>query len=312
MDKHLKYPIYLSILAGVVTLGMKTTAWWLTGSLGMLSEAGESVVNLLAAVTATLSLTYAARPVDREHTYGHEKIEFFSSGLEGVLILIAAIAIGWTAVAHLLAPHPLETLGPGLAILLAAAVINGVVGLILLRAGRKHRSIVLEADGKHLLTDVWTSAGVLLGLALVWATGWYWLDPVIALLVAGNIVWTAWELMRKSFDGLMDHALPEEEQAAARQAIEGRLGPGMAFHALRTRLAGAHRFLDFHLLVPGDYTVRRAHALGEEIEAAVKARLPGTEITVHIEPIDEPNSWKDSELLAVEANGKSSGGEAVR
>jgi cation diffusion facilitator family transporter len=305
MDKHLRYPIYLSILAGVVTIGLKTTAWALTGSVSLLSDAAESVVNLLAAVTAALSLIYAARPVDRDHTYGHQKIEFFSSGLEGVLIFVAALAIGWAAVSRLLTPQPLETLGLGMTISMVAALINGAVGILLLRVGRRHRSIVLEADGKHLLTDVWTSAGVLVGLSLVAATGWNWLDPVIALVVAANIVWTAWELMRKSFDGLMDHALPEEEQAAARQAIEGRLGPGMAFHALRTRQAGARRFLDFHLLVPGDYTVRHAHALGEEIEAAVKDRLPDTEVTVHIEPIDEPGSWKDSALLAVEGNGKS-------
>jgi cation diffusion facilitator family transporter len=306
MGKHLKYPIYLSILAGVVTIGLKTAAWWLTGSVSLLSDAAESLVNLLAALAALGSLAYAARPVDKEHTYGHEKIEFFSSGLEGGLILVAALTIGWTAVARLLVHQPLEPLGPGLAILLLATVINGVVGLILVRAGRKHRSIVLEADGKHLLTDVWTSAGILVGLSLVMATGWDWLDPVIALMVAANIVWTAWALMRKSFDGLMDHALPEEEQTAARQAIESHLGPDMAFHAMRTRQAGARRFLDFHLLVPGEYTVRRAHALGEAIEAAVKEQLPGSEVTVHIEPIDEPGSWKDSALLAVEA-GKPNG-----
>jgi cation diffusion facilitator family transporter len=302
MERHLKIPIYLSILAGVVTLGLKTAAWWLTGSVGLLSDAAESIVNLLAAVTAALSLAYAARPVDRDHTYGHEKIEFFSSGLEGVLILVAAVTIGWTAVLRLLSPQPLETLGLGLAISLAAAVINGVVGVILLRAGRKHRSIVLEADGKHLLTDVWTSIGVLAALTLVWATGWQWLDPVIALLVAVNILWTAWGLIRKSFDGLMDHALPEQDQKAARKAIEAHLGPDMAFHAMRTRQAGSRRFLDFHLLVPGEYSVRRAHALGEAIETSVKECLPGSEVTVHIEPIDEPGSWKDSALLAVERN----------
>jgi cation diffusion facilitator family transporter len=300
MDKRLKYPVLLSVLAGVLTLGLKATAYGLTGSVGLLSDAAESVVNLVAALAALAALAYAARPVDRDHTYGHQKIEFFSSGLEGGLILVAAVGIGWTAIARLLDPRPLETLGLGLAISTLAALINGGTALVLLRAGRKHRSIVLEADGKHLLTDVWTSAGVLAGLLLVWLTGWNWLDPVLALLVALNILWTAWGLVKRSFDGLMDHALPEQEMAALRGAIEARLGPDMAFHALRTRQAGARRFIDFHLLVPGDQTVRRAHAVGEEVEAAVRALFDGAEVTIHIEPIEEKGSWEDSALLSLE------------
>jgi cation diffusion facilitator family transporter len=300
MEKHLKYPVLLSIAAGVVTLGLKSAAWWLTGSVGLLSDAAESLVNLAAALTAFASLSYAARPVDRNHTYGHAKIEFFSSGLEGGLILVAALTIASAAVVRLLWQHGLEDLGPGLGISLVAALINGAVGWLLLRTGRKHRSIVLEADGQHLLTDVWTSVGVILGLGLVWLTGWSWLDPVLALLVAVNIVWTGWVLMRRSFDGLMDHALPEKELTALRSVIEARLGPAMAFHALRTRQAGARRFIDFHLLVPGEMTVRQAHAAGEEIERAIGELLSGSEVTVHIEPIEEAGSWQDSELLAVE------------
>jgi cation diffusion facilitator family transporter len=303
--RRLQSVVLLSIAAALVTLALKTAAYFLTGSVGLLSDAAESIVNLLAAVTAYLSLRYAAKPVDESHTYGHEKIEFFSSGLEGVLILTAAVLIAWYAVQRLVTGGRPEALGIGMAMTLAAAAINGVVAQILLRTGRKHQSIVLEADGRHLMTDVWTSVAVLAGLSLVWATEWagrplYQLDPLIALLVAANIVWTAYDLIRRSFNGLMDHALPEAEQAAVREAIQTHLGPGMTFHALRTRQAGSHRFVDFHLLLPGHYTVRHAHALTEVIEGAVRATLPGLEVTVHIEPIEEPAAWQDSALLPIE------------
>jgi cation diffusion facilitator family transporter len=298
--RRLQSVVLLSIAAALVTLALKTAAYFLTNSVGLLSDAAESVVNLLAAVTAYLSLHYAAKPVDESHTYGHEKIEFFSSGLEGVLILTAAALIAWYAVQRLVTGGKPEALGSGMAISLGAAAINGVVAQILLRYGRKHHSIVLEADGRHLMTDVWTSAAVLAGLSLVWATGWNALDPIIALLVAANIVWTAYDLIRRSFNGLMDHALPEVEQAAVREAIQTHLGPGMTFHALRTRQAGSRRFVDFHLLVPGHYTVHHAHALTEVIEGAVRATLPGLEVSVHIEPIEEPAAWQDSALLPIE------------
>jgi cation diffusion facilitator family transporter len=296
----LKYPILLSITAAVLTIGLKSVAYLITGSVGLLSDAVESLVNLVAALTAYLSLWYASRPVDRSHTYGHEKIEFFSSGLEGVLILVAAVSIGWYAVGRLVHPTPLEPLGPGLILASVAAGINGGVGLLLIRVGRTHRSIVLEADGKHLLTDFMTSVAVLAALGLVALTSWAVLDPVIALVVAANIVWTAADLMRRSFNGLMDHALPPEEEATVRAAIEGHLGPNMDYHALRTRQAGAHRFVDFHLLVPGNSTVQRAHALGEEIEKAIKDALGDVEVAVHIEPIEEPAAWSDSALLPLE------------
>ncbi len=299
VEPRLKYPILLSIVAAVVTIGLKSAAYLLTDSVGLLSEAIESGVNLLAAVTAFGSLLYAAKPVDRSHTYGHEKIEFFSSGLEGVLIILAALGIAFYAVRRLLAPAPLD-LGWGLLIALAAALVNAAVGIHLLRTGRRHRSIVLEADGRHLLTDVWTSAGVLAGLGLVWLTNRPFLDPLLALAVAANILWTGFDLVRRSFNGLMDHALPPEEQARVRAAIEAHLGPDMAFHALRTRQAGARRFVDFHLLVPGHYTVRQAHALTGEIEAAVAAALEGVEVTVHVEPIEERAAWEDSALVPLE------------
>jgi cation diffusion facilitator family transporter len=300
VESHLRYPILLSIAAALLTISLKTTAYLLTGSVGLLSDAAESLVNLAAAVAAYVSLRIAARPVDQSHTYGHEKIEFFSSGLEGLLIVAAAVGIAWFAIYRLIVPELLQPLGLGLALATTAAGVNGVVGLVLARAGKAHRSIVLEADGKHLLTDVWTSAGVLAGLALVALTGWVVLDPVVALVVAGNILWTGFDLIRRSFNGLMDHALPEEDQAAARAAIESQLGPGMDYHALRTRQAGSRRFVDFHLLVPGALSVRQAHALTGRIEAALHQALPGLEVTVHIEPIEEPAAWDDSALLPLE------------
>ena len=298
--RRLESVVLLSIAAALVTLALKFFSYKLTGSVSLLSDALESIINLIAAMAAYLSLRYAALPVDSSHTYGHEKIEYFSSGLEGVLILIAAVLIAVFAVQRLVIGSKPEELGAGMSILLLASAINAGIAQILLHYGRKHQSIVLEADGRHLMTDVWTSAGVLVGLSLVWLTGWAPLDSLIALLVAANILWTGYDLMRRSFNGLMDHALPAEEQAKVREAIETHLRPGMTYHALRTRQAGSHRFVDFHLLVPGRYTVRHAHSLTEVIETAVRATLPNLEVTVHIEPIEEPASWQDSALLPVE------------
>ncbi len=300
IEAHLKYPILLSIAAAVLTLVLKSAAYFLTSSVGLLSDAVESLVNIIAAATAYLSLRYAARPVDESHTYGHEKIEFFSSGLEGVLIVVAAAAIAWYAGQRLLVPQPLRPLELGLALSLIASLLNGVVAVVLLRAGRRHGSIVLEADGWHLLTDVWTSAAVLGGLSLVWLTGLQLLDPLIALAVAVNILWTGFRLIRRSFDGLMDRALPPQEQAAVRAAIERHLGPNMDYHALRTRRAGRRRFVDFHLLVPGRLTVQEAHTLTGWIEESVRSALPDLEVTVHIEPIEDRASWRDSALLPLE------------
>jgi cation diffusion facilitator family transporter len=300
VERSLRLPILLSIVAGFTTLALKSVAYWLTGSVGLLSDAVESIVNLLAAGTAYLSLLYAARPVDESHTYGHEKIEYFSSGLEGMLIAVASLSIAWVAVRRLLAPEPLESLAPGLAITLVAAAINGGVATLLLRVGRKHGSIVLEADGHHLMTDVWTSVAVVAGLGLVAVTGVHILDPLLALAMAANILRTAVKLVHRSFNGLMDHALPEAEQNAVRTAVTGQLSPGMDFHALRTRQAGTRRFADFHLLVPGSMSVHEAHARATRVEQAVRAALPGLEVTIHIEPIEEPEAHADSEMLAVE------------
>ncbi|MSU78018.1 MAG: cation transporter [Gemmataceae bacterium] len=296
-----RFPISLSILAAVMTLGIKFAAYWLTDSVSLLSDAAESVVNLLAALVAFGCLWYSSLPVDSSHTYGHEKIEFFSSGLEGALILIAAAGIGWYAIQRLILHHSLQPLTVGVLLSSGAAIINLVVASILIRVGRRTNSIILEANGQHLMTDVWTSAGVLVGLGLVHVTGWEILDPILALAVAANIVWTGVDLIRRSFNGLMDHSLPADEQQLVRTAIESLMKPGLHYHAVRTRQAGARRFVDFHLLVPGKWTVKQAHDFTENVEAAVRAALPGAEVTVHIEPIEEEVAWKDSELLAVEA-----------
>jgi cation diffusion facilitator family transporter len=295
-----RVPILLSILAALVTLGMKTSAYFLTDSVGLLSDAAESLVNLVAAVTAFICLWYSAQPVDKSHTYGHEKIEFFSSGLEGILILFAAIGIAWYAMDRLLHEHEPVQLEIGAAISFGASLINLVVARLLIRVGRRTNSILLEADGQHLMTDVWTSFGVIVGLMLVKFTTWNFLDPLLALIVAANIVWTAWDLIRRSFNGLMDHALPAEEQQSVRTAIEALLRPGLHYHALRTRQAGARRFVDFHLLVPGTWTVKEAHEFTEVVEEAVRKALPGAEVTVHIEPIEAETAWRDSELLKIE------------
>jgi cation diffusion facilitator family transporter len=297
---RLRRPVLFSILAAVLTLGLKSAAYVYTGSVGLLSDAAESGVNLFAAVTAWLSLWYAAKPVDVEHTYGHKKIEYFSSGLEGVLILTAAAGIAWYAVKRLIEPQPLFELGAGVVVALAASAINLAVAVWLLRVARRYGSIVLEADGQHLMTDVWTSVALVAGLGLVALTGREWLDPVFAVAMALNIFRIGLRLVVRSFDGLMDHALPAGEQALVRTAIESTLEPATAYHALRTRQAGTDRFVDFHLLVPGGTSVTRAHRLAVRVEQAVRDALPGTEVVIHIEPIEDPGSWDDSQLLAIE------------
>jgi cation diffusion facilitator family transporter len=275
---------------------MKGTAYALTGSIGLLSDALESGVNLLAAVTAYASLWYSARPADPSHTYGHEKIEYLSSGLEGVLIIVAGVGTAAYAVRRLIHPQELESLELGTVIALAASGVNFVVARVLLHHGRKHRSIVLEADGRHLMSDVVTSVGVVAGLGLVLATGWKPLDPLLAIAVGLNITWTGGELVRRSFDGLMDHALPPAEQEQIRGVIQAHLPSGAAFHALRTRQAGARRFAEFHLLVDGDLSVREAHHVAHRIEDALTAAVPGLEVVIHVEPVDEEESWEPEYL----------------
>jgi cation diffusion facilitator family transporter len=307
-----RYLILLAILAAVVTLVLKGVAYRLTGSVGLLSEVVESGVNLLAALTAFASLWYASRPIDPSHTYGHEKIEYFSSGLEGVLIVGAAVGIAWYAGRRLLHPESLRRLDVGVYLTAGATVINLLVALALIRVGRTQNSIILEADGRHIMADVMTSVGVIVGLGLVWLTGLHWLDPLLGLGLAFYIVWTGLDLIWRSFNGLMDHALPLEEQTAVRAAIEAKLERGMDYHALRTRRAGSRRFADFHLLVPGALSVRKAHELTSRIEDAIRAALPGIEITVHIEPIEDKSAWEDSALVPLEQAARRAQGETPR
>jgi cation diffusion facilitator family transporter len=294
--RHLRWPIALSILAALITIGMKGTAYGVTGSVGLLSDALESLVNLVAAVTAYVALWYAARPADATHAYGHEKIEYFSSGLEGALIIVAGLGTAGYAIRRLIYPEPLRDLELGTVIGLAAAGVNLVTARVLLNYGRKHESIVLEADGQHLMADVWTSVAVLAGLALVIATGLEWIDPILAILVGANIIWTGSELAYRSYNGLMDHALPAAEQEQIRAVIRAHLPEGADFHLLRTRRAGARRFVEFHLLVDGDQSVRAAHHVAHAVQSALVAALPGLEVTIHIEPVDEEESWESEEM----------------
>jgi cation diffusion facilitator family transporter len=286
----------LSIAAALATILLKGVAWWLTGSVGLLSDALESFVNLAGAFMALAMLTLAAMPADENHAHGHGKAEYFSSAFEGLLILIAALAIGYAAVERLLHPQPLESLGIGMAVSVAASIINYATARILLAVGRKHQSITLEADAHHLMTDVWTSAGVIVGVSAVWLTGWQWLDPVLALLVAANIVWTGWQLLRRSADGLMDVSMPMEQQHVIRDLLEGYRSQGIDYHALRTRQAGARGFVTLHVLVPGAWTVQAGHDWLEHIEADIRSALPNVHVTTHLEPLEDPLSHADEHL----------------
>jgi cation diffusion facilitator family transporter len=287
---------WLSIAAAVLTIALKTVAYFITGSVGLLSDAVESVVNLIGGIMALAMLTVAARPADEDHAYGHGKAEYFSSGVEGSLILVAAISIAVAAVMRLVTPKPLQELGVGLAVSLAASVVNLVVALVILRAGRKHNSITLEANARHLLTDVWTSVGVLVGVGAVAVTGWQRLDPFVALLVAANIVWTGVGIVRRSIGGLMDKALGAEDVTSVREVLDGYVAGGVQFHALRTRQAGARKFVSVHVLVPGDWTVQRGHELLERMEGDIRRALPDAVVFTHLESLDDPASWEDQTL----------------
>jgi cation diffusion facilitator family transporter len=288
---------WLSIAAAVVTIGLKLGAYYLTGSVGLFSDAAESVVNLVAAVAALSALTFASRPPDEEHAFGHNKAEYFSSGLESTLIIIAAVWIGVTAWDRLLDPQPLENVGLGLSVTLAAAALNGGVALVLLRAGRRLRSITLRADAQHLLTDVWTSVGVVLGVVMVQLTGWLVLDPIIGLIVAANIVWTGFRLLNDTAHGLLDTALPPEELEKIYRVLSRHEDDAVNFHAVRTRAAGQRRFVSMHVLVPGYWTVKQGHDLSERIEKELANALQGnTTFFIHIEPSEDPTSFEDQDL----------------
>lgn len=286
----------LSIGAALLTITLKAGAYFLTGSVGLLSDAAESVVNLVAAIIATWAVTYAAKPPDEDHAYGHYKAEYFSSGVEGALILVAAGSIAIAAWGRLFHPEPLEQLGLGLGLSLVATAINGALALVMLKASKRLRSITLRADAHHLLTDVWTSVGVVLGLMLVSLTHWLILDPIIALLVAANIVWTGIKLLHETGLGLLDTAMPVAEQQTVMDILADYDSQGIQFHALRTRVAGSRRFISLHVLVPGAWTVQQGHDLCEEIEITIGRSLPGTYVFTHLEPLEDPLSWQDQQL----------------
>ncbi len=296
LPASLKRYAWLSIAAALATILLKGWAWWLTGSVGLLSDALESFVNLAGAMMALAMLTLAAMPADENHAHGHGKAEYFSSAFEGFLILVAAVAIGYAAIERLLNPQPLEAVGIGLAVSVVASIINLATSRVLMGVGKKYKSITLEADAHHLLTDVWTSAGVILGVGLVWLTGWLWLDPVIALLVALNIVWTGWQLLQRSAAGLMDISIPEEELKAIETILDSYRRQGLEFHALRTRQAGARAFITVHLLVPGAWTIKQGHDWSERIEADIRRAVTHAHITTHLEPMEDPVSLADQDL----------------
>lgn len=287
---------WLSIATALATIALKATAYHLTGSVGLLSDAFESLVNLAGALIALAMLMIADRPPDELHEYGYSKAEYFSSGAEGALILIAAGSIVWAAVLRLLTPRPLQQLEIGLAVSFSAAALNFVLARLLFRAGRAHRSITLEADAHHLMTDVWTSIGIIAGVLVVRVTNWERLDPVIALAIAVNILWTGLQLVRRSALGLLDCALPQADQTTIQNILRRYEQQEVCFHALRTRSAARRSFISFHALVPGTWTVQRGHDLLENVERDIRAAMPGATVFTHLEPLEDPTSWQDLTL----------------
>ncbi len=286
----------LSVVAAVITFILKLSAWKLTGSVGLLSDALESLANLAAALVALGSLAVAARPADEDHAFGHSKAEYFAAGIEGALIIVAAGAIGWSAVDRLFSPQALNEPVLGIAISTLASLVNLAVARILLAVGRERNSIALEADGRHLMTDVWTSAAVITAVAVVALTGWWWMDPFIGLFLAVHIVMTGVKLVRESMLGLMDTGLPTVQLEIIRATLGQYEKEGVQYHALLTRRAAARRFMSVHLLMPGTWSISRGHDLAERIESDLRKALPGLIVLTHLEPDDDPASWKDVKL----------------
>lgn len=288
--------ISISIAVAILTISMKVTAWLLTGSVGLLSDAAESVVNLVAAGVALVVILWATRPADEDHAYGHEKADYLSAGFEGALILLAAVTIAYAAIDRLINPAELTEVGIGLAITGAASLLNLLTARLLVRTGGEESSLVLVADGRHLMTDVITSAGVIIGVGMVWITGWHTLDPIIALVVAGNIVRTGIGLVSDSMAGLMDKALPDDQLARVEQVLDSFEGPDIQFHALRTRKAGRRTFISVHVLVPGGWSVKQGHDLAEKVEEDLRERFDQATVFTHLEPIEDPVSFADTGL----------------
>jgi cation diffusion facilitator family transporter len=285
-----------SVLVALLTMALKLLAWHYTGSVGLLSDALESSVNLAAASMAFLMLRLAVQPADEQHAYGHGKAEYFASGFEGALIVVAAISILWVAVPGLFAPQAISQTGVGLAICALAALLNFAMARVLMQGARRHRSLALEADAQHLMSDVWTSLGIIVGVALVAFTGWRVLDPLLAVLVALNILRTGWQLMKASVSGLMDSAWPAADRDRLQQVLDGFQRQGVVFHAIRTRSAGHQRFLSLHVLVPGKWSVQRGHDLLEQVERQIAAVLAPVSVLTHLEPLEDPAAYDDEQL----------------
>jgi cation diffusion facilitator family transporter len=298
----LKKFVYLSIAAAVVTIALKFSAYIYTGSMGLLSDALESCVNLIAAVVALIMIHIAEKPADEEHEFGHTKAEYFSSAIEGALIMVAAFSIIWSAAPRLLSPEPIENVGLGLAISVSASLVNLGVAMVLLKNAKKYKSLLLEADGKHLMTDVWTSVGVIVAVLLVNFTGILILDPIIAILVALNIVWTGFVLIKRSANGLMDAAITDEELKLVTDYLDELKTDEIDFHSIMTRQAGQRKFISLHLLVPGAWSVQQGHDFAEKVEVAIEDMFsdPAT-VSTHIEPIEDPRSMFD---IGIERNRK--------
>lgn len=295
-ERPLTHYAVLSIGAAILTLLLKLVAWHVTGSIGLLSDALESVVNLVAALIAWISLSVAIQPEDKEHAFGHSKAEYFASGLEGLFIFFAALGIAWTAIERFFHPQPLIHTFQGIAVSAFASLINLGVALVLLRVGKKRSSIALKADGKHLMSDVWTSLGVVVGVGLVGLTRQWWLDPIVGLLVTIHIIITGLKLMRESMRGLMDFRLPKKEIALIRSTLDKYATDGIRYHALRTRRAAALKFVAVHLLMPGEWTVAKGHTLVERIEEDLRNAIPNLIVFTHMEPKEDPVSYGDVKL----------------
>lgn len=296
-ERPLTHFAWLSLATAVVTFLGKLLAWWLTDSVGILSDALESLTNVAAAFIALASLAVAVRPEDDEHAFGHSKAEYFAAGMEGLLILLAAVGIGWAAITRLLHPQPILNTGVGLAVLIAAGSLNLFVARVLARVGQERNSIALRADAKHLMTDVWTTVAVVVAVLLVGWTGWDWLDPLLGLLLAGHIIATGVRLVRESLYGLMDTGLEESELAAVRTILDRQSAEGVQYHALRTRQAAAMKFMTVHLLMPGTWSIAEGHAKADRIEAELRAAVQGLVVLTHIEPAEDPASFEDVKLI---------------
>lgn len=287
---------WLSIGAAALTIGIKFAAYLATDSVGLLSDALEGIINLLAAIVVLITLKIVEQPPDESHQYGHDKAEYFSSGIEGTLIIVAAVTILLTAFPRLINPQPLEQIGLGLILALTASGINLLVGRLLINRGKKYESITLEADGQHLMSDVWTSVGVVAGVGIAGLTGLEWLDPVIAIIVGLKIGWEGLKILRRATQGLMDSAIDPEELQQIEDILNKQQHDELEWHALRTRQSGSRRFISVHILIPGDWTIQESHDLAEQIESEIRSVIRNSSVFIHVEPLEDPRAFVDQHL----------------